>query len=380
MLRHQVWLFTLSMMTAGGWAANNSVPAALPEPVLSALSQASIPSDAVSVWVARTRAPQTRLISHNAQRPMQAASVIKLVTTYAALDMLGPQFAWRTPVWLDGVIDGEVLKGNLVIQGQGDPSLVLERLWLLLRRVQSMGVRRIDGDVILDGSAFSIQRQDPGAFDGEPLRPYNAAPEALLINFRALTLTFTPDTQTGVARVQMDPPLWGVEVPKAVALTNSPKTACGDYRSALQADFSNPECIGLRGTYDAACGEKIWPVAYAQPETYNARAIEGLWRSMGGDLRGVVRDGTAPKRKPSFVMASPSLGEVIRDINKFSNNVMAQQLFLTLGRWPSPPRGKSLNTQAAQGADTDMPNWPSATFERSRERIREWWGARIGTA
>ena len=85
------------------------------------------------------------------------------------------------------------------------------------------------------------------------------------------------------------------------------------------------------GAFPVACGEKVWPIAYADPKSYNERALAGLWAELGGKLSGVVRDGAAPAATPSFELRSPTLAEVVRDINKFSNNVMAQQLFLTLG-------------------------------------------------
>src|SRR6185369_12057382 len=92
----------------------------------------------------------------------------------------------------EGAVRDGTLHGNLYIKGQGDPKLVAERMWLLLRRVQGLGIRHVAGDIVLDRSAFETVAQDPGAFDGEPLRPYNAAPDALLLNFKSLLLTFTP--------------------------------------------------------------------------------------------------------------------------------------------------------------------------------------------
>lgn len=370
------WLTGLSLLMAAGCI---SAQTSLPDPVLAALRQASIAPEALSVVVARAQGHKAPLISHQATRSMQPASVIKLVTTYAALDLLGPNFSWETPVWLDGVINNGSLKGNLVIQGQGEPSLVLERLWLLLNKVRGFGVLTIDGDIVIDHSAFAIQPKDPGAFDGEPLRPYNAAPQALLINFRSVALTFTPDAAAGVARVQMDPPLWGVRLPASVPLATN-GNACVDYRAALRVDFSNPLSIQLNGSFPASCGEKVWPIAYAEPDSYNARAIEGVWRSMGGRLSGQVRLGSAPDQPPSFVWSSPPLGAVVRDINKFSNNVMAQQLFLTLGRIPAGSDRPNANRGKARSNQAELRKWPSATFEQARARINGWWKERIGAA
>lgn len=348
-----------------------SLAQALPDAVSMALVRAQIPLEAVSVLVVNADGKSAPRLSHRAEVPMNPASVMKLVTTYAALDLLGPAYTWRTPVWLDGTVSRGVLKGNLVIQGQGDPKLVLERLWLLLRRVQSLGVQKIDGNIVLDRSAFQVPETNPGDFDGEPLRPYNAAPDALLLNLKSVVMTFVPDPAGARARVHYDLPLWGVQMQASVPLlANRPGTSpldCGDYRSELKADFSDPGHIRFAGAYPASCGEKVWPVAYAEPKSYNARAVEGLWRSMGGQLSGSVREGRAPVTPASFEEVSPTLAEVVRDINKFSNNVMAQQVFLTLGRTSS-------NLADRQGGAPV----PAATRELARSTLQAWWQQRIG--
>lgn len=333
-------------MTAG-WVAAQPLP---PE-IDAALARARMPRDAVTLLVTEVDAKVPRL-SHRASVPVNPASVAKLATTFAALELLGPAYTWPTTVMLDGPVNGGVLQGNLVIKGQGDPKLVVERLWLLLRRVQGLGVRQIAGDIVLDHTAFEAVAQDPGAFDGEPLRPYNAAPDGLLINFKSLVLTFTP--AGGQALVHLEPPMARLQVPATVPLAPG---ECGDWRAGLKADFSDPAQVRLAGAYPAACGERAWPLAYADPASYAARAVGGLWQALGGKLDGQVRDGKAPVPfKPALEVASPTLAEVVRDINKFSNNVMAQQVFLTL----------SLQQKGV------------GTMEGSRELMRNWWRDRLG--
>ena len=346
---------TMVCFLATAWLTG-TLAQALPPAVAAALRQAGLPESAVAVLVQDADGTKPACISHRADTKMNTASVMKLVTAYAALDLLGPAFVWNTSVWADGAVVSGTLKGNLVILGQGDPSLVLERLWLLLRRVQGLGIYSIDGDIVLDRRAFAVPLTDPADFDGAPLRPYNVAPDALLINFKSVLLTLVPDLQAHVARVLSDPPLWGVQMTPQVPLDwDAP--ACGDYRAALNANFSDPLHIRLNGKYPAVCGEQIWPVAYVDPASYNARAIVGLWRSMGGGLTGQVRDGAAPPTHPAFVVSSPPLSSVIRDVNKFSNNVMAQQVFLTLG----------LQASASHTGSPDA----------ARAVLRQWWQTRI---
>ena len=361
-LRAFAFVATLLACQANAQTSTQSLP---PE-VEAALARAKVPREALAAIVVDA-APAasgrtTPLFSHRASASVNPASVMKLVTTYAGLELLGPAYTWATPVFVDGSISNGVLAGNLIIQGKGDPKLVIERLWLLLRRVQSLGVKTITGDILLDRSAFAVPAANPGDFDGEALRPYNAAPDALLINFKSVVMTFVPNAAAGVAAVSFEPPLASVQMQASVPLT---KTDCGDYRGALAADFSDPFRISFKGSYPAACGEKVWPVAYADPASYAERAVAAMWAEMGGKLGGRVREGLVPVRpaglKSAFEVTSPSLAEVIRDINKFSNNVMAQQLFLTL----------SLGSGQRAGV---------ASFDASRSVMQTWWKDRFGEA
>lgn len=323
----------------------------LPPEVDAALVRAKVPRDAVAVLLVDAQGQSAPRLSHRANAPMNPASVMKLVTTFAALELLGPAYTWSTPVFVEGAVRDGTLFGNLYVQGQGDPKLVLERLWLLLRRVQGLGIQTIAGDVVLDRSAFDVMQTDPSSFDGEPLRPYNAAPDALLINYKSVVMTLLPELSSNMARIQFDPPLAGVQMQATVPLLAGD---CNDYRGALKADFSDPTRIRFAGGYPASCGEKVWPVAYADPKTYAARAVQGMWQDMGGKLGGSVRIGPVPPAliagKPAFEVRSAPLAEVIRDINKYSNNVMAQQVFLTLG---------------------------AGNFDTSRTVVQNWWKDRI---
>lgn len=358
------FLFTAVWLAA--YALSPAQAQNLPPEVEAALARAKVPREALSAIVVDA-APAANgktvpLLSYRANASVNPASVMKLVTTYAGLELLGPAYTWVTPVFVDGSIKDGVLTGNLIIQGKGDPKLVLERLWLLLRRVQGLGIKTITGDILLDRSAFAVAPQNPADFDGEPLRPYNAAPDALLINFKSVVMTFVPNPGAGVAAVSFEPPLANVQmqasVPLAAGKTAATLAECGDYRAALQADFSDPFRISFKGIYPAGCGEKVWSVAYADPTSYAERAVAGLWAEIGGKLGGGVREGRAPANaKATFEMTSPSLAEVIRDINKYSNNVMAQQLFLSL----------SLNTSQNP-----------ASLEASRGVLQGWWRERFG--
>ena len=330
----------------------------LPPAVEAALVRAKLPPEALSVLVVPVEAGATPRLAYRAQEPRNPASVMKLVTTFAALDVLGPAYVWNTPVYIDGTVQDGSLRGNVYLRGQGDPKLVMERLWLLMRRLQGQGIQVIVGDIVLDRSALQVAAHDPAQFDGEPQRPYNAAPDALLVNFKSVVLGFVPDVAAGVARVQYDPPLAGVHLQASVPLAST-GAPCGDWRASLRAELGDATRFAFAGAYPLACGERNWAVAYADPDGYAARAVEGMWRALGGKLTGKVRDGRVPAGlQPVFTVSSPSLAEVVRDINKYSNNVMAEQLFMTL----------SLQKNGV------------GTVDGSRQILRQWWQTRFGEA
>lgn len=326
----------------------------LPPGILKTLQKAQVPPSAFSVQIMPlpggplpAEASPKRL-SHHSQDSVNPASVMKLFTTYAALHLLGPDHVWRNRVYTEGSLRDGVLVGNLVVRGSGDPKLVVERLQDLLAQVRAAGVREVRGDIVLDRSVFEVrERSEP--FDDEPLRPYNVGPDGLLLNFKAVVYKFTPDPASGQVQVRFEPPLAGLSVPTQLPLTQA---ACSDWRRQLQADFSQPLQVRFSGRYPSSCGEREWPVAFPEPQAYAPRVMQALWQQAGGLLAGQVRYGTR-SASARLLLEAPSLplSEVIKDINKFSNNVMAQQLYLTLSSEMGAP----------------------GRFEASRLRLSQWW-------
>ena len=315
-----------------------------PAAVNAALKEAGIPARNFAYVVQGVDAPQA-LVSHNARQPMNPASTMKLVTTYAALELLGPAYTWRTEALGDATASEGRLEGNLYLRGSGDPRLALEQFWLLLRQLRARGISEINGDLVLDRSAFSLPAHDPAEFDNEPLRPYNAGPDALLVNLKSLRFTLQPDTAKKRINVISETPSDGLRVINRLALTSD---ACGDWREKIHPSV-NGETIEFSGSLAAACGDKVLHLSPWPADVQIEKSFRALWREMGGTLRGQVREGVVPgNARPLAAQDSPALGEIVREINKYSNNVMARQLFLTLAG--SRP----------------------ATTDAARTRVRDW--------
>jgi serine-type D-Ala-D-Ala carboxypeptidase/endopeptidase (penicillin-binding protein 4) len=293
--------------------------AELPRPVLQALKSAGIPARSVGAVVQEVGAARPT-VAHEALDTMNPASVMKLVTTYAALELLGPAYRWRTEAYVDG--------NDVVLKGYGDPKLNYESFWMLLRALRGRGLRDIRGDLVLDRSWFGAVAD--GRIDDDSFRPYNVTPDALLVNFKSLRFSFLP-TETAV-RVFAEPALPGLEIVNSLKLAEGGCPEGRAFRSLLQADFqSKPPRASFTGAYPLACGEKELNVALYEPQEYVAAMVKQLWAEMGGTWTGVVRQGSAsPTAQLLYVHESEPLAEIVRDINKFSNNVMARQLYLTL--------------------------------------------------
>lgn len=320
----------------------------VPEPVAAALRSAKIPAEASAI-VVLPLAPGGVAIAANESKPMNPASTMKLLTTYAALNLLGPAHTWRTEAFATGALRRDVLEGDLALRGSGDPKLVIEHLWLLVNRIRGYGIREIRGDVVLDRSAFEPLAHDPGEFDGELLRPYNAGPDALLLNFKSVAIGFVPDPETRSARVFALPRLAGMRLPASVRAADG---GCGDWRTKLQADFSDPMKPVFRGAFPLACGEKTWHLSVLGHARYFETVFAALWEGAGGTWAGRLREGAVPEGARRIALhESAPLAEVMRDVNKFSNNVMARQIFLALG--------------------TDNGRF-AASAERSAAAIRRW--------
>ena len=333
------------MMASAAWtqSVTPSSATSLPAPITAAMQAQGIPAESVSMWVAPTEGGQPRL-QHLSETLRPAASVMKLFTTGAALHTLGPAWTWKTDVALSGTLQTDgTLKGSVHVRGSGDPSLRMEQVYLMLSRWRAAGLQRIEGDIVLDRQAFTLPAHDPWAFDGKGLRPYNAGPDALLLNHQAFTLHLMPDAaRPGQIRVSMEPPLAGVAL--SATLTASSSGTCGAWRDELDLQLTPalslptqgmPQWhVQVTGPYPLSCGHQTWPVLWSSGDAqdYAARLLTQTWQSLGGELTGRVRSGAWPSDGMVWQSwTSAPLAEVVRDINKFSNNVMARQLFLTLG-------------------------------------------------
>jgi len=300
-------------------------------PVVEWLREAGI--DPVDVGIAIRRLDDARgapAWGLNAELPFNPASTLKLVTTWAAMSILGPEFRWRTSLHLRGPVADGVLEGDLVLRGGGDPKLVVEDLTEWIARIRSAGLREIRGDLVIDDEIFEPVDETLAPFDGDASQPYNVLPSGALMNFKATRLIVRPEASG--ARIELDPPLADVRVENRVRMQRGP---CRNGASGLRVrDFAGrrdaPPVIRIEGPYSAGCGEQGLFAAVLGHVEFARAFFAAAWRASGGVWDGGARlERGAANGEPWIEWVSPrTLAEVVDDVNHFSNNVMARQLLL----------------------------------------------------
>lgn len=310
-------------------AATSSVNTQLPAKVQQALKANKIEAHALSVVLLPLNGPGRPTLV-NADLSVNPASTMKLVTTYAALELLGPNYQWRTEFYGDGPLRDGTLHGNLYLKGGGDPKLNMERLWLLLRDLRANGVQKVTGDLVLDRNYFN-QPQLPAFNDdgGDASKPYLVGPDALLVNLKAVRMISR--AQNGKALVAMEPPLSNVRIDNRLKVLKAGKCpGWPDVRFNPVSEYDGTTLI-VSGQLPDGCHAQNY-IALLDHPGYAAGAIRSIWKELGGSILGQDRQDSVPAKATLLARTfSPDLSEVARDINKFSNNTMAQQLLLSLG-------------------------------------------------
>ena len=301
---------------------------ALPVEVQSALNHRNLPHDTLSIHVTDLDDGEI-VLRWKDTAPRNPGSTIKLLTTLAALDVLGPTFTWQTQVYALGPIEEGRLDGDLLLKGHGDPFLVTERVWQLQRQIRQAGIREIAGDLLIDDSYFSVAVHDPAAFDRQPLRAYNVAPNALLMNFKAARFWFEPNTETNGVTVWQDPPLANLQVDNRLELTPG---RCRGYQRGITITANTAvDEIRFTGRFPAGCTRYRMDRAVLGHNEFAYGLFAAMWRESGGVFEGGWKSAQAPDdAEPLIEFESLPLADVIARINKHSNNVMARQVLYTL--------------------------------------------------
>ncbi len=339
------------MMPACCWSAAD--PAA-PAGVTQVIAAQRLPPSAVSFAIIDPDSGRL-LASQNPDTPRSPASTVKVVTTFVALDSLGPSFTWHTRAAMRGELNEGVLDGDLILQGGGDPYMTLERWWSFARALRAKGLKTIRGDIVIDDTAFSLPAEDPGDFDGRPNRSYNVLPNALMVNFQSIEFRVVPDAAARHVNIIASPS------PGNLVIENRVRFVAGRCSAAAaRVDFrvasAKWDHVIFSGALSPHCAERSFTRVLLQPNSYAFGTFVELWRELGGEFTGKLRVEAAPADAPTLLsFDSLSLGEIVRLTNKFSSNLMARHLLLTMG-------------EERAGAPATLEKGAAAMADWSRER------------
>jgi D-alanyl-D-alanine carboxypeptidase/D-alanyl-D-alanine-endopeptidase (penicillin-binding protein 4) len=331
----------------------------LPERPRTVLNQQLVPDSAVTV-VVRDVASGEGLVELNATMPRPPASTMKLVPTWSALELLGPAYAWKTRAWADAPVIKGVLKGNLYLQGGGDPLLTIERWWRFVTDLRQTGLRVIEGDIIIDQTRFAALDERPEDFDGKPWRTYNVLPDALLVNLQMADFVVRPADDGSGVEVAIQPFPAGLVVENRVVLTAG-RCAGRNRRILITSPDDALERIDVSGRLSSSCGPQTFRRAVMEPAEYAFGTFVTLWRQLGGEFRGgMLRAPTPPAARLLLTQESLSMAEIVRVTNKYSSNMMARSLLLTIaaetsGTPATPAAGEASIKEMLAGRGLEFP-------------------------
>ena len=370
------------LLLASLFAAIGAAHAALPEPVARIAAEKGIPEDAIGALVLRG---DQVLVTHEASRTFTPASTMKLFTTMVGLDQLGPQFRGRTELRTSGTIAGSTLRGDLVLRGGADPDLTADAFTHMLEKLRTKGIRRIEGNLVIDRQLWQPARPDVGApqFDEAPEAYYNLIPDALLLHMNLQTLDITSDANT--IKASSLPVLANVRVRSELALVDGDCAKWEDgWKVPTYERHGARVTLVLKGTFPRNCS-KTNVVNVLDRTDYADRLFRASWERLGGRFSGKVVEASVEQARafnsaPSQLLAehvSRPLPEIVRDINKPSDNGLARTIFLSLGSLqPDPVLGSRPLPESAAPSEipggADSAPAPMTTQERAEMVIRNW--------
>jgi D-alanyl-D-alanine carboxypeptidase/D-alanyl-D-alanine-endopeptidase (penicillin-binding protein 4) len=303
---------------------------AAPTEVSHTIATARLSPGAVSYLVVEANSGRT-VLSLNPATPRSPASTIKTLTTFASLDLLGPSYTWHTKALARGKLADGVLEGDLILQGGGDPYMTLERWWNFARALRDLGLKSVHGDIVIDESAFALPKEDPGAFDGRPDRVYNVVPDALMVNFQSVTFRIAPNPERRRVDIVAEPEPSNLVIDNRVRFAPGPCSGAAS-RVDLEIAPQGWDRVAFTGELAATCAPRELTRALLTPSEYAYGTFVALWRELGGEISGKLRvEAAPPDARQLLDFDSLTLAEIVRLTNKYSSNLMARHLLLTVG-------------------------------------------------
>ena len=289
-----------------------------------------IPENKLSIILEDSESGE-RLISINPSTTRSPGSVTKIFTAFAALDLLGEAYQWRTDAFIEKENNNKEIVDHLLIRGGGDPSFSLKDLEKLILNIRAKGIREIRDDIYFDQTFFRQRKKSTAKFDKSPLRPYNTMHSSLIVNSNKIDLSFNLNEQTGKPDIT---PLFlpiGIEIENNLSVGSG---KCKDFRSKVTFDEKFRKqtlTILINGVYPAQCKNLDHDLAITRTEHYFFGVFKKLWLNSGGTINGYYKKKNKSNKHVLVAhVFSEELSTALEMMLKESDNLTARNIFLSL--------------------------------------------------
>lgn len=269
------------------------------------------------------------LFNCNGDLALAPASIAKTVSTSCSLEVLGPQFQFETKFGYTGKIEGDTLNGDLVIQGSGDPSLVIEDLHEVIEKLRYLyGIKKITGNLIFDVSYFGVKSLSmANGFEGDEGRSFAADLTPIIFNQNSFSIWVTPDPRDSkkTRAVSLPADVLNVDIANKskiaslteVSVSYSPNKLAATITGSMSKDA---EAKGIYRSVD-------------DTYDYAFKILQHLWLKSGGEWKNGQFKISSTKVASDLLWnhSSRPLAKILMDVNKYSLNLGAEMIFLAAG-------------------------------------------------
>lgn len=309
------------------------------EPIDGILRRSQIPVKHFAVWMEGEKTTWT----HNADVLMTPASLSKIPTAAAVIGELGLGHQFETRVWASELISGSEFKGDLYLQGGGDPSLVSENYWAIVNELKRTGIKSLKGQLYVDSSLFDEEYFSDSRQSVRVDRAYDAPVAALSFNWNSVNIFVRPGKKAEAAVVYADPQNDYIE------LKNQVKTGSKTDLRVERRSQKKHDVVIVSGTIALGAVEQVIYKSISHPDYWAGENFKKFLNQQGIEYSGTVEKKSPPTTAQLLVtFKSKSLREIVTDMAKFSNNYVAEMLTKALS--PQKP----------------------ATLKKGVARIRQW--------
>jgi serine-type D-Ala-D-Ala carboxypeptidase/endopeptidase (penicillin-binding protein 4) len=306
-----------------------SVFADIPVEYKKIIEKYKFPSNSFTFVVKNLTNKSEPSVKHNEKKLFNSASLAKIISTFIAIDTLGPEFKWKSEFLHNGEIVGDTLNGDFIFKGRGDATFSISNLEESIRKIQRNGLKKIKGDLILDLSYFGMTSKEK-VFDNDPMRAYNVLPHPVVIQSNTMNFIFSIDKNN--LNIESNPELHNFDIKNNVKIT---KGRCIDWKSKLNYRAKKKDSkttIIFDGNYSRNCGVKEFDLSVLDNNEYFYQIFKKIWNSNGGEFDGHLDVTYMQGINWQFLYrhTSKPLSVIVRDMNKYSLNLMARNIMLTV--------------------------------------------------